>query len=855
MMRRYWSVILLVVILGGGLGLTVSRRSSHRPTRPKRYAEEERSPYFLVDPVVVKEELLGEKLRLKCKAYGSPPPFITWWRNNTMIHNHDNSRIKKKRTTLLITNLQQEDAGEYSCRAKNEHGMKWVNFSVSVIAHSETNWDKQLPERSPEERAKLDWSPRMTLVDLMIGQFSSYVELDCPAKGDPKPKIEWKKNGVVITPDNMHSSRLSQIGYRLVIPNLVQSDEANYTCRVYNDWGNLTHTYNLEIKQSLAHMPVIEQPLNLTVRVGGTARFMCRLQLSNTHPSFRWDRVLTMTDSNGTEITVTELLQTSTVNISNPEILVLHNVTAEDEGKYACHATNVVGTTSKYAFLEVIDDEEYAAMYGASESDTRGSSFTTTLMVLLGLLIALSLTLLTAVLCCLYRRLKLKQRERPCQRHKKCIIIMQQNPHYYPTTKDPDAVVPLMIPQVIIKDGYTSGGAANGRHRLSSDFTEVSEYELPLDSKWEFPRERLKLGSRLGEGAFGLVVKAEAMGLLNSNNSSPTTVAVKMLKKDATDREMTDLIREMETMKLIGKNKNIINLLGCCTQRGPLYVIVEFAPHGNLRDFLKSHRPPNPGCLPCSPIDPFSSEYEQPVIPGSVACANMVTFGEDSSGEAIMTLTQKDLISFAFQVARGMEYLASKQCIHRDLAARNVLVAEDYVLKLADFGLTRNLQQFDYYRKTTDGRLPVKWMAPEALFDRKYTSKSDVWSYGVLLWEIFTLGGNPYPSVPVEALFAKLKEGHRMERPPYASAKMYHIMRQTWQEDPSKRPCFKQLVQELDYMLTLSLKDEAYLHLEPFENPTDSQYSSMSHSSSGSSRNSSHSSHSSNSSGDNSVIE
>ncbi|GFS05721.1 fibroblast growth factor receptor [Elysia marginata] len=739
------------------------------------------APGFIVNPVLDKVECVGAKLKLNCKARGTPTPFLSWYRHNEMISEHSHIRITKRRTALLVTKLQPEDAGEYSCLAENIHGERWVNFTVTVLNSTQDGCKRSGRGRQgsfkryqSKKRGKPRWAPSMTEVDTRVGQFSSYIQLHCPYLGNPKPEIEWRKNGKLIENTYNITARMTKQDDYLVIRNLVQSDEANYTCRVFNKYGNLTHTYALEIKQSVPHMPLVHQPQNLTVRVGGTARFVCSLEVSNTHPAYRWDRLLTITNSNGTEVTVAEQLQTSTINMSDPEVLVIQNVTVEDEGKYACHVSNAVGTRTKYAFLEVIDDEEYAAIYGASEEDPGGGSSTTTLMILLGI-IGLLVALLTTILMCMYKRLKLKQRGMAAhgQRHMKRIIIMQENHLYYPT-KDPDAVAPLVIPQVIIQDGYTSGAAGNRRHRLSSDFTEVSEYELPLDAKWEFPRERLKLGSRLGEGAFGLVVRAEAMGLLNSNSSIPTTVAVKMLKKDATDREMTDLIREMETMKLIGKNKNIINLLGCCTQRGPLYVIVEFAPYGNLRDFLKSHRPPNPGCAPFTPIDPFSADYEQPMIPGSVACCS-----EDGSGELMMSLTQKDLISFAFQVARGMEYLASKQCIHRDLAARNVLVAEDYVLKLADFGLTRNLQQFDYYRKTTDA----------------------------------------------------------------------------WQEDPNRRPCFKQLVQELDYMLTLSLKDEAYLHLEPFDSPTDSQYSSMSHDSTSSSRNSSHSSNSSNSSGDNSVIE
>nr|XP_020661570.1 fibroblast growth factor receptor 3 isoform X11 [Pogona vitticeps] len=327
--------------------------------------------------------------------------------------------------------------------------------------------------------------------------------------------------------------------------------------------------------------------------------------------------------------------------------------------------------------------------------------------------------------------------------------------------------------------------------RLSSSdgpmLANVSELELPSDPKWELARSRLTLGKPLGEGCFGQVVMAEAMGIDKEKPNKPVTVAVKMLKDDATDKDLSDLVSEMEMMKMIGKHKNIINLLGACTQDGPLYVLVEYASKGNLREYLRARRPPG------------------------------MDYSFDTCKLPEEQLTFKDLVSCAYQVARGMEYLASQKCIHRDLAARNVLVTEDNVMKIADFGLARDVHNIDYYKKTTNGRLPVKWMAPEALFDRVYTHQSDVWSFGVLLWEIFTLGGSPYPGIPVEELFKLLKEGHRMDKPANCTHDLYMIMRECWHAVPSQRPTFKQLVEDLDRVLAVTSTDE-YLDLSvPFE--------------------------------------
>lgn len=443
----------------------------------------------------------------------------------------------------------------------------------------------------------------------------------------------------------------------------------------------------------------------------------------------------------------------------------MHNVTFEDAGEYTCLAGNSIGFSHHSAWLVVLPAEEELM-----EVDEAGSVYAGVLSYGVGFF--LFILVVAAVTLCRLRSPPKKGLGSPTV-HKVSRFPLKRQ-----VSLESNSSMNSNTPLVRIA-------------RLSSGegpvLANVSELELPADPKWELSRTRLTLGKPLGEGCFGQVVMAEAIGIDKDRTAKPVTVAVKMLKDDATDKDLSDLVSEMEMMKMIGKHKNIINLLGACTQGGPLYVLVEYAAKGNLREFLRARRPPG------------------------------MDYSFDACRLPEEQLTCKDLVSCAYQVARGMEYLASQKCIHRDLAARNVLVTEDNVMKIADFGLARDVHNLDYYKKTTNGRLPVKWMAPEALFDRVYTHQSDVWSFGVLLWEIFTLGGSPYPGIPVEELFKLLKEGHRMDKPANCTHDLYMIMRECWHAVPSQRPTFKQLVEDLDRILTVTSTDE-YLDLSvPFE--------------------------------------
>uniref|UniRef100_A0A8C1T8L0 receptor protein-tyrosine kinase n=1 Tax=Cyprinus carpio TaxID=7962 RepID=A0A8C1T8L0_CYPCA len=356
---------------------------------------------------------------------------------------------------------------------------------------------------------------------------------------------------------------------------------------------------------------------------------------------------------------------------------------------------------------------------------------------------------------------------------------------------------------------------------------------LPYDSnKWEFPRDRLRLGKTVGHGAFGKVVEASAFGI--DKISTCKTVAVKMLKAGATNNEWRALMSELKILIHIGHHLNVVNLLGACTKRGgPLMIIVEYCKYGNLSNYLRSRRgdfvvyksqdgKALRSSSGCDLSELIKRRLESVASTGSSASSGFIedksycdSEEEEEEQEDLYkkVLTLEDLICYSFQVAKGMEFLASRKCIHRDLAARNILLSENNVVKICDFGLARDVYKDPDYVRKGDARLPLKWMAPEAIFDKIYTTQSDVWSFGVLMWEIFSLGASPYPGLHIDEEFCcRLKEGTRMKAPEYSSSEIYQTMLDCWHGEPSKRPTFTELVERLGDLLQASVQQVRESH-------------------------------------------
>lgn len=329
---------------------------------------------------------------------------------------------------------------------------------------------------------------------------------------------------------------------------------------------------------------------------------------------------------------------------------------------------------------------------------------------------------------------------------------------------------------------YQSGSGEETILQFNSGTLTLTRRPKPTPEPLTYPIlewEDIKFEDVIGEGNFGQVIKA-----MIKKDGNKMSAAIKMLKEFASENDHRDFAGELEVLCKLGQHPNIINLIGACENRGYLYIAIEYAPYGNLLDFLRKSR-----VLETDPA--FAKEH------GTAS-----------------TLTSQQLLQVAVDVATGMHYLSDKQFIHRDLAARNVLVGDNLVAKIADFGLSRGEE---VYVKKTMGRLPVRWMAIESLNYSVYTTKSDVWSFGVLLWEIVSLGGTPYCGMTCAELYEKLPQGYRMEKPKNCDDEVYELMRQCWRDRPYERPPFSQISVQLNRMQEAR---KAYVNMALFENFT-----------------------------------
>ncbi|XP_006001437.1 vascular endothelial growth factor receptor 2 isoform X2 [Latimeria chalumnae] len=734
----------------------------------------------------------GSKPTLTCTAYGIPSPVKIQWqwqpehcgftyfhrnvRASTVPYECQNwKNINDKVGSNQIKSIQNQtvwDNGKLKTRSSLVIWAANTSVIYRCFATNKAGHDERIIFFHVTRGLEVSLRPNKNIIE------KDNVSLLCSADGNTYENIMWYRRSSNFTKSPTRGQpinicRIPVFGKKLTgtivsdpsgenltleihFQSISLQDQGDYVCAVQNKKTKeqVCFIKDISVQERKAPM-IIEQLNNQPVNMSETIEIRCKVE-GTPKPFITWFK------NNETLIENSGILlqdQNSTLSIQR--------VTKEDGGFYMCMACNDLGCATSETLIAVEGTEEKTNLE---------------LIILVG----------TGVIAMFFWLL--------------LIIILR-------TVKRPN--------RGDLKTGYLS---------IIMDPDEVPMDEqcerLAYDaSKWEFPRDRLKLGKPLGRGAFGQVVEAAAFGI--DKLATCKTVAVKMLKEGATSSEHRALMSELKILIHIGHHLNVVNLLGACTKvGGPLMVIVEYCKHGNLSTYLRSKR---------EEFVPYKSKVVKPKqikdknIAGEVKCrldsiassqsSASSGFAEEKSLSDVEEqeeeelyknpLTMEDLICYSFQVARGMEFLASRKCIHRDLAARNILLSENKVVKICDFGLARDVYKDPDYVRKGDARLPLKWMAPETIFDRVYTTQSDVWSFGVLLWEIFSLGASPYPGVQIDEEFCRrLKEGTRMRAPDYATPEVYQTMLDCWHGNPKDRPTFSELVEHLGNLLQANAQQD-----------------------------------------------
>uniref|UniRef100_A0A8D3B9F0 Tyrosine-protein kinase receptor n=2 Tax=Scophthalmus maximus TaxID=52904 RepID=A0A8D3B9F0_SCOMX len=571
----------------------------------------------------------------------------------------------------------------------------------------------------------------------------------CNGSGSPLPEVDWAVNGLhsinaqaakVCDNNTIHSINITLVN--------VSRDDNNFllTCTATNVVGMT----NASIQLTVQFPPSIVKLTEPERRHDTCIEFTVR---GSPHPTLRWfykDKEISHTDYVRPHMDIYQDYVEGCLTFKNP--------THHNNGNYTLEATNYLGVANSTVYGHFLDkpfdgpetDYDYVTPTAEThkpEDDTFGVSITVGLAGFVCVMLVVLFLLIN----------KYGRHSKFGMKGPVAVISGEEDSasplHHVnhgiisPCTLDagPDAVVIGMtrIP-VIENPQYFRHG-----HNCNKPTTYVQHIK----------RRDIILKRELGEGAFGKVFLAECYNL--SPTKDKMLVAIKNLK-DPTLAARKDFQREAELLTNL-QHEHIVKFYGVCVDGDPLIMVFEYMKHGDLNKFLRAHGP-----------DALILVDGQPL---------------QTNGE----LGLSQMLHIASQIAAGMLYLASQHFVHRDLATRNCLVGNGLLVKIGDFGMSRDIYSTDYYRVGGHTMLPIRWMPPESIMYRKFTTESDVWSFGVILWEIFTYGKQPWFQLANNEVIECITQGRVLECPWLCPKEIYDMMRGCWQREPQQRHNIKDI--------------------------------------------------------------
>ncbi|XP_038625905.1 muscle, skeletal receptor tyrosine-protein kinase [Tachyglossus aculeatus] len=721
----------------------------------------------------------GLKVVLPCTTMGNPKPSVSWIKGETTLK--ENARIAVLESgNLRIHNVQREDAGHYRCLAKNSLG---TAYSKPVMLEVE---EESEPERDTKVFARILRAPESHNVT-----FGSVVKLRCTATGIPVPTVTWLENGNVVSTGSILESvkdRVidSQLQLFITRPGL-------FTCIATNKHGE-----KLSTAKAAATISVSEWSKLYKGDTGYCSTYkgeVCSAVLVK-------DALVFFNSSYADSEKIQEMLaqavwsELKTVSLlcqQAAESLLCNHVFQE------CNPTAVIPTPKPICrehCLAVRDQycsNDWLAMEVKSYKGLYQSGLHQLILPECSKLPSMHVepTACTKIPYFEYRKENITTPSPVTAKSSVEIPNLPSSSSSFSPTYSMTVIISIMSSFAMIGLFTITTLVCcrrrkqwkNKRESATPTLTTLPS-ELLLDRlhpnpmyqrmplllnpkllSLEYPRNNIEYVRDIGEGAFGRVFQARAPGLLSYEPF--TMVAVKMLKEEASADMQADFQREAALMAEFD-DPNIVKLLGVCAVGKPMCLLFEYMAYGDLNEFLRNMSPRTVCSLSHSNLAPrmrISSPGPPPLC-----CAEQ--------------------LCIARQVAAGMAYLSERKFVHRDLATRNCLVGENMVVKIADFGLSRNIYSADYYKANENDAIPIRWMPPESIFYNRYTTESDIWAYGVVLWEIFSYGLQPYYGMAHEEVIYYVRDGNILSCPENCPLELYNLMRLCWSKLPADRPSF-----------------------------------------------------------------